>query len=215
MRTGNKKATAFTIVELLVVIAILAILISLLVPTLAKVRTQARVSATRTAIHVIEGGLGLYYSDHKIYPLSGPSGSVAGGSGAANLVWCLTGYGDGFQLVPRGKVYGPYGGTERLNVDAQKRFVDSWNRPILYYAFDSTPTRGQSPTAKYYGDDNNSVTPNPASQTPPVDIDAYAQDAGGNYLNRRYLLLSPGPDGKYGGTANESRCDDVTNLRSE
>jgi len=208
MRTGNKKATAFTLVELLVVVAILAILMGLLVPTLAKMRTQARVSATRTVIHAIEGGLGLYYSDHKVYPLSGPSGSVAGGSGAANLVWCLTGYGKGFQLVYRGEFYGPYAGTEKLKVDSNKIFVDAWNQPILYYAFDSTPTRGLSPGAKYYTEDNSGVTPAPA------DADAYAQDAG-NYLDRRYLLLSPGPDGSYRDRATAARSDDVTNLRSE
>lgn len=227
MRTVNKKTAAFTIIELMVVVAILATLVGLLVPALAKMKEQARAGATRAVINTIEGGLDLYYSDHKIYPLSGPTTSVKGGSGATNLVVCMTGspeYGKGFQMTFRGPFYGPYGGTEKLgsrrldpkDQNSSPVFIDSWNRPVLYYAFDSSLSRGDP--AKYY-DDNSDLVGTYKDVVPAVDIPSninnYAINAGGSYLDRRYLLLSPGPNGFYSPQSTAPGSDDITNLRSE
>lgn len=107
----------FTLVELLVVIAIIAILIGILVPSVAAVRKSAKNAASRAVLSAIEQGLETYKAESKIggsYPPSAsdwaPSAGEPGSTGqvlspyypagteqpinitgAGLLVWALSG----------------------------------------------------------------------------------------------------------------------------
>ena len=67
MRNARK---AFTLVELLTVIAIIALLISILLPSLNKARQQARRTAVQAYFHAISAGLEMFRNDQGGYPHS-------------------------------------------------------------------------------------------------------------------------------------------------
>lgn len=72
MRRLDKKA--FTLVELLVVISIIALLVSILMPALGKIRTQAKVAGLKATFHSITMGMEQFKNDHGSYPKSEPWG---------------------------------------------------------------------------------------------------------------------------------------------
>jgi len=62
----------FTLIELLVVVAIIALLMSILLPSLKKAREQAKRTVCASNLHQIGVGLKMYASDHKhIFPRRG------------------------------------------------------------------------------------------------------------------------------------------------
>jgi prepilin-type N-terminal cleavage/methylation domain-containing protein len=63
MQTQKRKG--FTLVELLVVIAIIAILVSILMPALSKIRDAARMTVCKTNLKAIGFGALRYADDHK------------------------------------------------------------------------------------------------------------------------------------------------------
>lgn len=63
-----RRGNGFTLIELLVVVAIIALLISILLPTLSKARAQARTTLCLTRIGELCQAFLLYYEDHRDFP---------------------------------------------------------------------------------------------------------------------------------------------------
>ena len=108
--TGNRgtlRPAAFTLVELLVVIGIIALLISIVMPSLNSARVMARNTRTQALIKTVGDGVEMFYSDRVIggqYPPSRWECDVAANTpgtlddapgfiayGAETLVWALAG----------------------------------------------------------------------------------------------------------------------------
>ena len=67
------RRRGFTLVELLTVVSIIALLISILVPSLNQVRTQAKVAATRTTLRALDAGCETFRAENTVggaYPPS-------------------------------------------------------------------------------------------------------------------------------------------------
>lgn len=65
MKMSTKKNTGFTLVELLVVIAIIAILVSILMPALSRIRDAARMTVCKTNLKGLGFGTLRYSEDHE------------------------------------------------------------------------------------------------------------------------------------------------------
>jgi len=206
-RPGRK---GFTLVELLVVIMIAVLLMSILLPTLARVRTKAMVQASMATVATLETACQLYHQDNRIYPPSGPPDAPANAGGQL-LALALTGYADasvdgydgyGWKKPTSRRVYGPYNETEKLRTlkqDNLVRFVDRFDRPFLYYRYDRR-------TSRYNSADNGDG---------PSDINAYARGPDGRYFRSDFLILSAGPDAIFQNpyiNGKPTRTDDITNF---
>ncbi len=71
----KQNPQAFTLVELLTVVAIIALLISILVPTVQRAQRQAKEVAIKAQLHGITQGLEMFKSDFGYYPKSLPQTS--------------------------------------------------------------------------------------------------------------------------------------------
>jgi len=72
----GKRSKAFTLVELLTVVAIIALLISILVPSLNRARIYARETAVAAQLHSLSTGLELFRSEFGFYPSSEPQNVI-------------------------------------------------------------------------------------------------------------------------------------------
>lgn len=201
-RAGGRRAAllGFTLIELLTILVILSVLISIATPTIIGARKQFRMTESRARMKMIAGGIGFYYNDFALLPESTKDtvGSVSM-LGRHRLVQALTGYlqksqdgqeGLGFRLRERGKVYGPYNGTENLEQTDPKvtgqaaTFLDAFGNEIFYYRF--KPGAPGSETGTFEAADN-------APDGPP-QLNQYLKDPNDNYYRKDYVLITPGPN---------------------
>lgn len=82
LRISHSSSRGFTLAELLVVIGIILLLISILVPTVARVRKAGQATDTKALISAIDGACQMYYQDHRKWP--GPLSPNQLGETAAN-----------------------------------------------------------------------------------------------------------------------------------
>ena len=68
MSNFYQKSRAFTLIELLVVVAIIALLVSILIPSIEEARRQAKVVVCEAHLHGIGVGLNVYASQWGTYP---------------------------------------------------------------------------------------------------------------------------------------------------
>ncbi len=79
MKGAPQRGRGFTLIELLIVVAIIAVLISILLPSLGKAREQARMVHCASGLRQWGMAIGYYLNDYNTYiPAEGASGSVAG-----------------------------------------------------------------------------------------------------------------------------------------
>jgi len=130
---------AFTLIEMLVVIAIIALLISIIVPSVNHGLMNARRTASLSNLRQIGTALNMYAVDHGRFPdqaggsavsvmvLAGKQGQAAGGGGASGA----------YGTPPSQRPLNPYLGFEDIPDNGEVPIVrspadngpDSWNRP--------------------------------------------------------------------------------------
>ncbi len=193
----KRKSRAFTLIELLVVIIIIVLLLGILAPSIGRIRKLAKTEASQARIALIDTGCEMFHEDFDFYP---PSSSGSGAPYGKELIALyMTGYandpdgnsmpeadlsaddgkdGFGFRTVKRGKVYGPYNGTEKIPTN-NRIFIDTFDNEIFYYRWDDNGVG--------YDEDHNS------DDTP----DQAYLDGCANY-RKSFLLLSKGDNEKWG-----------------
>ena len=214
----------FTLVEMLIIVAILILLVGILTPSINRARISAKTNTSKAHIALINTGCEMFNEDFDYYPPSS-NASLAGKelivvymTGYANDRTTSTDEdndakpvsyngatlkdddgkdGFGFRTVKRGRVYGPYNGTENIPTD-NKIFIDAFGNEILYYRYDTGSNlyvRGHNSTDF----DNDG------------DFDADDQaylDACEQSLTT-FLLLTPGSDKSWG------ESDDIRNFEAK
>lgn len=215
-RHRPRQREGFTLIELLTVIGILSLLLGILAVTATTVRVRTRVQKSQFIINQLVGAIRTYHNDRGEYPPSAEGTSTY--TGSELLVQAVTGYRDddnqpgfGFRDMARGRVFGPYNDTDRLqlsrtsNSPVKFEFLDAFERPILYYRYDS---------------DHGYVAGH--NDNGPPDLETYLKGPGNDYFRKDFVLLSPGPDGRYdqipyiqAASAWNRDCDDVTNFMEQ
>lgn len=118
-RPGGRHLQAFTLIELLVVIAIIAILISILMPSLAGARERSRSVVCRTQMREIGTGAVMYAQDYGMYPPCVDNYTASGiNTDRVGLDWL--GIGDQFGAFAQGTPGDPSSGNPKGFVDAPK-----------------------------------------------------------------------------------------------
>src|SRR5438132_8878339 len=67
-KKNSARWVAFSLLELLVVIAVIALLASLLLPTLSRAKFQAKNTACKSNLRQLAIALALYAEDYEVYP---------------------------------------------------------------------------------------------------------------------------------------------------
>ena len=100
----GRPAGAFTLIELLVVVSIIALLVSMLLPTLGKAKEQARQVACINNVQVVVKGLAQYVGDWEVYPFNYYfyGKSPIGASMPRWALGCLSSYVGGPKAGPAG-----------------------------------------------------------------------------------------------------------------
>jgi len=205
----------FTLVELLVVMGIIGMLIGLLMPAVNHAIIAVHAFQTANIISQIDTALAAYQADNGQYPPSSLSGGGKKRYGYENLLYYLTGEGEGTE---GGEPY-YHGGT----YDAFKP-----QQPILYYRYEifGDYNVGDNPTGTQSDDGWEGFK----DEAHFFDLVKLGESAGiTRWVRPDYLLISAGPDRIFGYvTENEygelvpagrddagAMCDDICNFKYE
>jgi len=80
-RRSSRRRRGFTLIELLVVVAIIALLVSILLPSLSKAREQAKAAVCATRLRTFGQAAVTYEAEYASYPLDNSWGGFPGGGG--------------------------------------------------------------------------------------------------------------------------------------
>ena len=237
-------ARGFTLIELLVIVAIIGLLIAIGGSTAVSARRTAMRAASIAMLRTLDVGLATYKEDHGVFPESRWVGFATGNQyagdwdGSQCLVQAMLGYlpaesesdgwldrndGDGFRLLTRGRVYGPYVPGDKMatrKIDSTEDppverpvFVDSFRNPVLYYKFDRYDSEGNIDEENgdwEYSPDHNFHE----GADGPTNINTYVKRGGGSdkdYLRRDYVLCTRGHNKRWW-TSSGGGDDDCTNF---
>ena len=213
------RRRGFSLVELLVVVGVIMLLVGILMPSFNRAKMSMKKSASRANLSMIEQGCRQFYNDFKqVYPPSNNS-DMGGLDGRHLIVVYMTGYADdkptanpdgtpgsdlsdddgktgwGWRTETRGRVHGPYHGTESIKIASdggvKKVFLDAFGQSIYYYRYDSGYNAGH----------NSNTGPDYLG-----DLPTYRRD---------FVLMSKGPDeewGEFSGSKPETGFDDINNF---
>ncbi len=206
---------------MLVIITILALLIATLTPSILKARIMARIGVSKSRIALIDTGCEMFHEDFGYYPPSYDDTKAYFNQNIAHgkelIVLFMTGYanddgtkgspgnpmveddgkdGFGFRTVKRGKVYGPYNGTENIPTSIDRTFIDAFDNEILYYRYDTDDNE--------YKYRHNIGGPNDEF----LNGGAGVEERGCVYYRKNFILLSTGSNGQWG-------TDDIMNFEKE
>lgn len=222
------KQQGFTLIELLVIIAIIGVLIAIAFPVSTHVMQQAKTAASTNTVNTISAAINMFNEDHDFFPGQlDLDNDNTDDSWNKSLVAALTGYlpkadgasisgdmkeGFGFRMENRGKVYGPYNGTEKIKTDDSSGapvFVDSFDNPIYYFRFvDPDPA---VPADEYFEGD---ITQWPGGDSAAL-LD-YATKSGSGldtvYYRRDFCVITAGLDNNFASDLRSGDTDDITNF---
>lgn len=192
----------------LLLMATTALAIGLAVYGVAQLRGPKRVStagprhAARGVIVQLDGGIMAFYREHDAYPA--PS----------ELVRKLA---TAWRRREGGRLYGPYNGCDELvhhkvlrgserdvgTASGPLMFHDPFGNPIVYLRYDAEAGRFES--SQLYAGIRNGL---------PEDLDAYLRGEGHQVFRRDFVLITPGPDGRWEALFSNgyTGSDDVTNF---
>ena len=237
-----RAGSGFTMIELLVVMFVIAMLLVIGIPAALRFQNQAKLNACRVTVNIIDKALDMYHKQHKSYPsmlemaskLIGQSFELKPPPGDPTAEPIATevpdGHpGPGYRLEPRGTVYGPWNGVDKLarsgdydvGIEADRiHFLDAFGNRIWYCPFgnplpETYTDTGEFAFKKTDSEDGVTIT----------SIADYATDEFGKFYRRDYIIMSPGANGKWGlirGSDAESGSagatvptDDVTNFKKD
>lgn len=205
---ANPRA-GFTLVELMAVIAILAILMAVLIPRIGSMGEAARSKLTVTQLRLIAAAIDEYEDEHGDYPPSQFKADWGVAPNATNL---------GAECVVLSLWSDDWGGTsltmeELVNsdIDGSKKEIaellgkelfelrDKWDNPIAYF---HRRDYGRADPYVSEDPDTGESIESSAKSVKDTRTGKWAQP-------RRFQLISPGPDGRFGSE------DDLYNFKVE
>ena len=145
-----RAGSGFTMIEMLVVMFVIAMLLTIGVPAALRFKTLSKINACRVTVNIIDKAVDMYHKQHKRYPdmaemaarLIGQSFTIDANAVAAEV---NDGHpGPGYRLQPRGPIYGPWNGVDKLarsgdyeegSSSARVHFIDAFGAPIWYCPF--------------------------------------------------------------------------------